>query len=114
MNVQQNFKDYRLRKKGAKIAKQFTLHALTFLFLMISARAQENQTTALVVPITENAPNNPSVLRPNALDDDKTGNWMLRDALAAALENNVDIVIERKTVRLAELNLTAAEGHTSS
>lgn len=75
-----------------------------------SAAAQD-QTAQLTVPIKEiTSSKDKNNLRPNPLDDDKTVNWMLKDAISAALENNVDISIERKNVRIAELSLRAAQG----
>src|SRR5207253_692479 len=36
--------------------------------------------------------------------------WTIRDAITMALENNVDIAIERKSLRIAEFNILSAEG----
>ena len=58
-----------------------------------------------VVPL-KNAPP-PSPAPPSA---DRTLNWTLRDAILAALQNNVDIEIERRNVRIAECNIRSAEG----
>lgn len=46
----------------------------------------------------------------NPLDDNKGVYWTLRDAITTALENNVDIAIERKSLRTAEFNIISAEG----
>src|SRR5262245_61921179 len=47
---------------------------------------------------------------PAATGADKQLDWTLRDAILAALQNNVDIDIERRNVRIAEFNIKAAEG----
>jgi outer membrane protein len=44
------------------------------------------------------------------LDPDKTINWTLRDAILNALEKNVDIEIDRASIRLAQFDLAAAQG----
>lgn len=36
--------------------------------------------------------------------------WTVRDAILMALENNVDIAIEKKNLRIAEFNILSAEG----
>lgn len=84
------------------------INLLIFACFLQPAAAQE-KTAKLIVPIKEivSPADKP---QPNALDDDKTVNWMLKDAISAALENNVDIAIERKNVRIAELNLRSSEG----
>ncbi len=48
--------------------------------------------------------------RSTGLDPNKIVRWSLRDAIMAALENNVDILIEKDNVRLAEYDLFAARG----
>ena len=48
--------------------------------------------------------------RTKGLDPDKIVRWSLKDAILAALENNVDIMIEKENVRLAEYDLFAARG----
>lgn len=80
-----------------------------FVFCVISAMAQD-QTTALVVPLKSDEPPNRQSIRPNPLDDENRVNWMLRDAITAALDNNPDIAIERKNVRITELRLRATQG----
>ncbi len=86
------------------------IYLTCFLFLFDISSLGQDQKPPLVVPIKGDlqSPNPP--VKPNPLDDDKTINWTLNDAIQTALENNVDIAIERKNVRIAEYSLTAAEG----
>jgi HAE1 family hydrophobic/amphiphilic exporter-1 len=48
--------------------------------------------------------------RTSGLDANKVVRWSLRDAILAALDNNVDIELERQNVRLAQYDITAAQG----
>ncbi len=52
----------------------------------------------------------PLPTRTSGLDPNKVVRWSLRDAIMAALENNVDIELERQNVRMAQFDITAAEG----
>jgi HAE1 family hydrophobic/amphiphilic exporter-1 len=47
---------------------------------------------------------------PAAASSGNTLNWTLRDAILTALQNNVDIDIERRNVRIAEFNVGIDEG----
>src|SRR5476651_2307204 len=90
------------------VAAIFACAVLLTLIISSTANAQDQKPT--VVPIKEGQPTVNPPVKPNPLDDDKTVNWTLNDAISTALENNVDISIERKNVRIAELSLRAAEG----
>ena len=63
------------------------------------------------------APLNIGQIRPQPIPDRSVGldpgkivRWSLRDAIMMALENNVEIQIEKENVRLAEYDLFAARG----
>ncbi|MGH9820029.1 MAG: TolC family protein, partial [Pyrinomonadaceae bacterium] len=105
---------------------------LAALFLTISASAQIPAATPIPNPITIPTPvatpvptpppaqpvvvvssKDQSVATPapaNPLDTNTAVYWTLRDAITAALENNVDIAIQRKNLRTAEFNILSAEG----
>src|SRR5581483_4492983 len=70
--------------------------------------AQQTTTTQSNTPM-------PPVSRPIpqrtvGLDPSKVVSWTLRDAILKALENNVDIELERENVRLAQYDIVAAQG----
>ena len=92
--------------------------ALTVLFILllwtIPTGAQTPSPTpaappVIVVSSKDEATTN-QVPSPNSPDDNKTVYWTLRDAITAAMENNVDIAIQRKSLRTAEFNILSAEG----
>ena len=77
---------------------------------IIPAMAQDapktmNQEAVQLPPVSRPLPT-----RTSGLDPNKVVRWSLRDAIMAALENNVDIELERQNVRLAQFDITAAQG----
>jgi outer membrane protein len=79
------------------------------IFFVISATAQDQKEILTVSLKSDDNAENKSV-EPDPFDDSKSVEWTLQDAIKKALENNVDIAIERKNVRIAELNIRSAEG----
>ncbi|MCI0338084.1 MAG: TolC family protein [Acidobacteria bacterium] len=66
-----------------------------------SPQPQSTQTPLVSRPIPE---------RTIGLEPGKVVRWTVRDAIVAALENNVDIELERENTRLAQYDLLAAQG----
>lgn len=54
--------------------------------------------------------NRPIPTRSVGLDPGKSVKWTLRDAILAALEKNIDIEVERESVRLAQFDIDSARG----
>ncbi|MCS6885239.1 MAG: TolC family protein [Acidobacteriota bacterium] len=79
-------------------------HILTFFLLTSISLAQH-----LARPSTDDLPVNLPTER-IGIDSSKQLKLSLRDAIAMALERNLDIQIERDNVRIAEHNLLAAQG----
>ncbi|MEP6946734.1 MAG: TolC family protein [Acidobacteriota bacterium] len=80
--------------------------------VVASVQAQQPVTPAkqtVIVSSKDDVPAQP-VPPVDPLDDDRSVYWTLHDAITTALENNVDIAIERKNLRIGEFNLRSAEG----
>jgi outer membrane protein TolC len=82
--------------------------------LALPALAQDPATTP-GAPTALTAQQTPPLLRPIptrtvGLEPGKVLRWTLRDAIISALEKNVDIEIERESVRLATYDIFAAQG----
>lgn len=70
-----------------------------------AAPPPQNQPARPLPPVSRPIPP-----RTVGLDPGKVVNWTLRDAVIKALENNVDIELERENVRLAQYDIAAAQG----
>jgi outer membrane protein len=79
--------------------------------ISMPAVAQDTTTTPQSTPIQiENIVARPVPKRTVGLDPDKVVNWTKKDAILAALEKNVDIELERETVRFTQYSLISAQG----
>src|SRR5690349_8143891 len=101
--------------KYEKNRNKFNLSAIFIELLIIGlvsgAGIAQEKSSSLIVPVAEeNAAVDLNTSKLNSSDDDSIVVWTLRDAIANALDNNVDIAIERKNVKISELNLKAAQG----
>jgi HAE1 family hydrophobic/amphiphilic exporter-1 len=91
-----------------KTASHYALAAVLALTGTMPAWAQDAakpQEAAQLPPVSRPLPT-----RTSGLDPNKSVRWSLRDAILAALENNVDIELERENVRLAQYDITSAQG----
>jgi outer membrane protein len=92
--------------------RQFMSLALTCLLLISStAVGAMGQTQEPQQPLRPEPQSPPIPQRTIGLDPGKVVQWRLRDAILAALENSVDIEIEKTTVRMAQWDVLAAQGY---
>jgi HAE1 family hydrophobic/amphiphilic exporter-1 len=74
--------------------------------------AAQDTTTPTSAPIqVENIVARPIPERTVGLEPGKVMNWTLKDAILAALEKNIDIELERETVRFTQYSLISAQGY---
>jgi outer membrane protein len=78
--------------------------------ISMPASAQDTTTTNSQIQV-ENIVARPIPARTIGLEPGKVVNWTLKDAILAALEKNVDIELERETVRFTQYNLIASQGY---
>jgi HAE1 family hydrophobic/amphiphilic exporter-1 len=79
--------------------------------ITMPAAAQDTTTTSSSPIQIENIVARPVPERTVGLEPGKIVNWTLKDAILAALEKNIDIELERETVRFTQYNLISAQGY---
>ena len=72
--------------------------------------AQDTQATPSASIQTQDIVARPIPERTVGLEPGKIVKWTLKDAILAALENNVDIQLEQENVRFIQYDLIAAQG----
>jgi outer membrane protein len=78
--------------------------------IAIPAVAQDTQATSPSTIDVQSIVARPIPERTIGLEQGKVVRWTLKDAILAALEKNVDIELERETVRFTQYDLIAAQG----
>jgi HAE1 family hydrophobic/amphiphilic exporter-1 len=78
--------------------------------ISMPAAAQDTQTAPSSTIDIQNIVARPIPERTVGLEPGKIVKWTLRDAILAALEKNIDIELERETVRFTQYDLIAAQG----
>ncbi|HKQ72516.1 MAG TPA: TolC family protein [Blastocatellia bacterium] len=106
-------KTYRLRD----VSRNFLSHSLTVICAIFCASlispfvaAQNPPAQPSTTINTQDIVARPIPLRTIGLEPGKIKKWSQRDAIMAALENNIEIDLERENVRLMQYDLIAAQG----
>src|SRR5262249_14591441 len=94
------------------VAPCLTMFCAIFCASLISESVVAQDTTATDSSAiqTQNIVARPIPSRTVGLEPGKVKQWSLRDAIMTALDNNVDIELERENVRLMQYDLIAAQG----
>src|SRR5215813_11957729 len=94
------------------VAPCLTMFCAIFCASLISESVVAQDTTATDSSAiqTQNIVARPIPLRTVGLEPGKVKQWSLRDAIMTALDNNVDIELERENVRLMQYDLISAQG----
>src|SRR5215813_12735381 len=99
------------------IARNFLSQSLTIFcavfcasLITLSVSAQDPPAQQSTTIDTQNIVARPIPQRTVGLEPGKVKQWSLRDAIMTALENNVDIELERENSRLIQYDLIAAQG----
>jgi len=96
--------------------RQFASRVLALTCVLLISLAAMAQTPAPPQqtpqqPTTQVSPESPPIPeRSIGLEPGKVVRWSMRDAILAALENNIDIELERTNVRMAQWDVLAAQG----
>ena len=100
------------------IARNFLSQSLTVFcaifcasLISLSVAAQDPPATQTPTIQTENIVARPIPLRTVGLEPGKIKKWMVRDAIMTALDNNVEIELEKENVRMMQYDLIAAQGY---
>ena len=95
-----------------RLAPCLTVFCAIFCASLIStpAAAQDAKATPSSTIQTQDIVARPIPERTVGLDPGKIVKWTLKDAILAALENNVDIQLEQENVRFVQYDLIAAQG----
>jgi outer membrane protein len=99
-------------RRFLSLAPCLTVFCAIFCASLISmpAAAQDAQATPSASIQTQDIVARPVPERTTGLDPGKIVKWTLKDAILAALENNVDIQLEQENVRFVQYDLIAAQG----
>ncbi len=99
-------------RRFLSLAPCLTVFCAIFCASLISmpAAAQDAQATPSASIQTQDIVARPVPERTTGLEPGKIVNWTLKDAILAALENNVDIQLEQENVRFIQYDLIAAQG----
>src|SRR5215813_11869159 len=99
------------------VARNFLSQSLTTIcaifcasLISLSVVAQDTTTTQNPAIKTQDIVARPIPPRTVGLEPGKVKQWSLRDAIMTALDNNVDIELERENSRLIQYDLIAAQG----
>lgn len=99
------------------IARNFLSQSLTVFcaifcasLISLPVAAQDPPATQSPAIQTENIVARPIPLRTVGLEPGKIKKWSLRDAIMTALDNNVEIELEKENVRMMQYDLIAAQG----
>jgi len=99
-------------RRFLSLAPCLTVFCAIFCASLISmpAAAQDAQATPSSTIQTQDIVARPVPERTTGLEPGKIVKWTLKDAILAALENNVDIQLEQENVRFVQYDLIAAQG----
>src|SRR5262245_39663790 len=107
-------KTYRLRDISRDFLSQsLTVFCAIFCASLISLHvvAQDPPAQQSTTIDTKSIVARPIPLRTVGLEPGKVKKWSLRDAIMTALDNNVEIDLERENVRMMQYDLIAAQGY---